>query len=84
MVYFSFYVEWSVAQPEDLAKGYHHVTKTENNFMFYLYAPKHPKQVYGILDDKNTLYSSPLYGGGNRIMSTTACPLPRLIRTTMG
>ena len=84
MVYFSFYVEWSVAQPEDLAKGYHHVTKTEINFMLYLYAPKHPKQVYGILDDKNTLYSSPLYGGGNRIMSTTACPRPCLIRTPIG
>ena len=64
---YSFYTEWSVAQPEDLAKGYHHVTKTENDFMFYLYAPKHPKQVYGILEDKNTLYSSPLYGRGNII-----------------
>ena len=61
----SFYnTEWLVGQQKDLAKGFHHLYKAENNFIFYLYAPKHPAQVVGILDDKITSYSSPLYDGG--------------------
>ena len=53
-----------MGQQEDLTKGFHHLYKAENNLIFYLYAPKHQSQIYGILDDKITSYSSPLYDGG--------------------